>query len=262
LQEVARMPLSHRIIRNRENGSNGLKGMHNLDLRHDFLAEFKRQNGKTAGRCQEIDTVPPEILEDAKKQSAEIIQRAQNEASAIIENARVQASIEAEKIKADAFKEGHEQGYKSAIEAANLEAQNIRSQAQKVLAQAEKARADQISRLSDEILDLSIEIAEKLVNRHLALHPNAVLDIAREAIQLVSNRQFVVLWVHPDDLDICNSNQDNLMAALPPKAKLQIVTDETIKRGGCIVETDFGKVDATVAARWDNLLAVLKGETG
>ncbi|WP_027363329.1 FliH/SctL family protein [Desulfotruncus alcoholivorax] len=255
------MPLSHRIIRYGENGSNGSIDMYNLHLRHDFPIKLNGfENISEVHSDQELVKLPAEILAEAKKQSGDMIQKAQNEAAVILEKARAQASVEAEKIKADAYKEGYEQGYRSALDAAAAEAQTIREQAKEVLAQSEKARAGQINRLKDEILNLSIEIAEKLVNRHLELLPGAVLDIAREAIQLVSNRQYVVLWVHPDDLDVCDNNKDNLMAALPPKAKLQIITDETIKRGGCIVETDFGKVDATLAARWENLLAVLKGE--
>ncbi|SFF95859.1 flagellar assembly protein FliH [Desulfotomaculum arcticum] len=255
------MPLSHRIIRNRENG-NGSKDLHHLDLRYDFplkLEEHKK-NGKDNSK-QETVPVPSEIIEDAERKSKAIILQAHSEASVILEQARAKASAEAEIIKTDATKQGYEQGHKSALDAAAAEAQVIREQAKKVLVQAERARVDQINLLKDEILDLSIEIAEKLVNRHLELQPNAVLDIAREAIQLVGNRQYVVLWVHPDELAVCTNNRDNLMAALSPKAKLQIVTDETIKKGGCIVETDFGKVDATVSARWENLLAVLKGET-
>jgi len=255
------MPLSHRIIRNQANGSNGLKDMHNLDLRHDFPFSFDGCESKEDNSGRVIVTVPTEIVEDAKRKSKDIIKNAQHEASVILEQALAKASAETERIKTEATREGYQQGYSAALGKAAAEARNIRGQARKVLEQTEKVRTDQINQLKDEILNLSLEIAEKFIQRQLELQPNTVLDISREAIQLVSNRQLVVLWVHPDELEICSNNQDSLMTALPPKAKLQIMTDDSIKKGGCIIETDFGRVDATVTARWENLLAVLKGET-
>jgi flagellar biosynthesis/type III secretory pathway protein FliH len=39
------------------------------------------------------------------------------------------------------------------------------------------------------------------------------------------------------------------------------LTDEQIERGGCVVETDFGKVDARITAKWENLISAIKGES-
>lgn len=237
-----------------------LQDRYNLDLRHRFIVG--NNGGDTAQQNQAVESIPPDLLAEARREAKAIISRARQEASAIIEKAKQEATAEAEKIKTEAAGKGHAEGYRAGMEEARNEAEKIRAEARTVLARAEEARREKLAGLKTEIRNLALEIAEKLVNRELELDPDAVLAIVEESIQLVSNRKYVVLWVHPGEKEACEKHRERLLGHLPPRAELQIMTDEAVGRGGCVVETDYGKVDARLSTRWQALLKSINEGTG
>ncbi|SFQ97026.1 flagellar assembly protein FliH [Desulfoscipio geothermicus DSM 3669] len=252
------MPLLHKIIRNRQSGISELQVRYNLDLRHHFIVG--NNAGDMAQQKQAVESIPSDLLAEARNEAKAIINRAQQAASTIIEKARQAATAEAEKINTEAAREGYAEGYRAAMEEARNEAKKIRAEARTVLARAEEARREKLASLKTEIRNLALEIAEKLVNRELELDPDAVLAIVKESIQLVSNRKYVVLWVHPAEKEMCEKHRERLLGHLPPRAELQIMTDEAVGRGGCVVETDYGKVDARLSTRWQALLKSFNNE--
>lgn len=232
----------HKIIRNRETDNDNLHSRYNLHLRHNYVEQKSR-----AESAPKKNVDPSELLAEAQRQ-----------AEAVMEKARHEAVAEAEHIKANAAREGYDEGYRSALEAAREEAQKIRASARAVLARAEEARRRQLAGLKGIILDLALEIAEKIIARELELNPDAAVSIAEEAVQIVSNRKYVVLWVHPEEAEIYEKYRERLVRHLPPHSELQIMEDSTVERGGCVAENEFGKVDAQLSTRWQNLCSSIK----
>ena len=257
---VVKTPLFHRIIRS-GCGESELQGLYDLTLKTAFLYERK----KCAPTEKQPDAVPgvtPEqLLEPARREAEAILGQAGEQASIMLEEARQQAAAEAENIKSTAAREGYEQGYRSALEEARGEADKYRAQARQVLAGAEEARQEALEDLKEEILTLAVEIAEKVLARELETHPDAVLNVAEEAVQLAGNRKYVVLWVNPAQLEICRAHRDQMAAHLPPKAELQIMVDEAVEPGGCVVENEYGRVDARLSTRWQTMLASVREGT-
>lgn len=253
------MPLLHRIIRQDEAGSGNHRELYKLNTRYDFLLQVKQEEQVQPQREQARDQARL-IIEKARAEARAIVEAARQQAGAILEQARQAAAGEAEQIKSAAAREGYEQGYREALEAAREDAEKTRAAARKVLEQAEQLRREKLAGLKDEILGLALEIAEKVVARELELQPGVVLGIAGEALQLVANRKTVVLKVNPVDWQACRDNKEQLLNHLPPRAELNILTDEQIERGGCVVETDYGRVDARITARWENVIQAIKGE--
>ncbi|HBX23704.1 MAG TPA: hypothetical protein DEF34_08780 [Desulfotomaculum sp.] len=254
------MPSLHRIIRRNE-GAGEPKGHYNLALKTEFTFETSRlnkQRDETSGKYNELSDA---MLHQAKKEAAAIMDQAGVQAAAMLEEARQHAAAEVEKVKTAAAREGYEQGHQSALETAGEEAASIRSEARKVLAQAEDMRRQKFEQLKEELLSLAIEMAEKIVTRELETRSDVVLSIAEEAILLAGSREHVVLWINPAELEVCQTRRESLLALLPPRAELQIMTDPAIEPGGCVLENEYGKVDARLSNRWQNLLASLKQGT-
>lgn len=270
LRGVVRMPLSHKIIRYKEIILDDLSLKHSLDLRHRFTVHKTqdhpeqdeiKQVDETCEGNQEIDNTIQELLSGAKREAEDILQKARKNAVGIITGARQKAALEAEKIKEDAAGEGRDKGYNAGMDEAIKEASSIKSEAKAVLAQAEEARREKLAHIKDEVRCLALEIAEKLLNRELQTNAEAVMAIVDEAMQMVGNRPYVLLWVHSRDKQICEKHRDQLLGHLPPKAELQIMADDAVEPGGCVVETDYSKVDARLSTRWQSLLAAIKEES-
>jgi flagellar biosynthesis/type III secretory pathway protein FliH len=120
------------------------------------------------------------------------------------------ARVEARRIREEARAEGHAEGVAAAVAAAE-----------------------------PEIIRLAVQIAEKILARQLTLTPDAVADVVRSALQKVRARKSIVVRVHPEDVA--------LVTGLPATVKVR--ADEGVARGGCVVETELGTLDARLASQ-------------
>lgn len=203
---------------------------------------------------QEANISPEEmaqaILHDAQVRAAQIadqlVKQAEQQAASIIDAANRQG----EEIKSKAHIQGHQEG----INKAKAEADKIRRQAREVLSQAEEVRRQTFTYMEQEILNLSVEIAEKLLNTQLTLDPEIIIDAVQYSVQMVKDRQRVTLYVNPADLGVYIGAKQQLEQTLSDRAVLTFIADPDIKPGGCLVDTDQGLVDATMDARWREVL--------
>lgn len=142
---------------------------------------------------------------------------ARQEAKRILDAARA----EAERIRADARRDGLDAGRQEGLAAVTEKLLRAAVDAERRAAAGE-----------DALVRLAVRIAEKILRRQLDLTPDAVRDVARAALAAARARDKLTLHVHPDDAD--------LVAPLG----VPVVVDGGVARGGCIVETDLGRFDA------------------
>jgi flagellar biosynthesis/type III secretory pathway protein FliH len=85
-----------------------------------------------------------------------------------------------------------------------------------------------------------------------------VLAIVGEALELARNKEQVVLYVNPAEVDLVQQNREELLQSLSPAATLHIIGDAGIERGGCRVETEDRKIEATLKERWEAVCEALE----
>ena len=98
---------------------------------------------------------------------------------------------------------------------------------------------------------LGIAIAERLLRRTLAVDPKATVDLMHTALGWAVGAEHIRIRCHPDDCDVIEQ-----AAALPPSDlpnDIVFVRDDTITRGGCIVETTQGVIDARLETMLDRI---------
>lgn len=213
-------------------------------------------NGET-GPAIDYEKLAALMMREAEEKALKLIDEAKRNAAGIERASREKAVEEAERIKNEAAREGFEEGKKEALAKAAADASSIRDQARSVLRQAEEVRRQTIESLESDIVKLAIEMTEKILSAKLKLDPRVVVEIAKEAIGMLHNRDQVVLYVNPSDVDLYEEKRDDLTKTLSPKGELIIIRDPAIKAGGCIAETENGRVDATLDSRWKALLESL-----
>jgi flagellar biosynthesis/type III secretory pathway protein FliH len=70
----------------------------------------------------------------------------------------------------------------------------------------------------------------------------------------------VRLRCHPDDLELLERGRPRLLERCRSAGALQLEADERIARGGCVVESELGSVDARLAVQLDAIERALRGE--
>jgi flagellar assembly protein FliH len=124
------------------------------------------------------------------------------------------------------------------------------------LLQAEKrelaARAEQSA------LELAFVLARKIVGDELQARPEAVADVARMALQQILSCDEIRLRVNPDDLAYVRAVQSDLESKLGEGARLEMRADPSVERGGCVIDTEQGNLDARISSQLETLRAGLQ----
>lgn len=158
------------------------------------------------------------------------------EASQIVEAARLLA----QKIENDA-----EQKRQTTLETARQEGyqQGLREWNAAVAA-ANAARDKYLADSMPELISLAVRIAQKVIGEELRTNPKAIVGVARQSIHGVNRGRSLTLRVPPEDVDVVRRRMLMLREAAGPNRLLEIVADAAIPAGGCIVETEYGIIDA------------------
>lgn len=184
------------------------------------------------------------------------------EAEARERAARAATEQQLQEAQARGYTEGFEQGRQTGAQEMReaLEAP-LREQAAEqarrlaaVLAGAEAELESLRARVADELLALACDLARQVVRRELAQPLAPLRAVVAEALELLGEEaQPATLRLHPDDLALLRPALDELLAG----RRVQPVADERLSRGGCVLESALGVVDATIERRWARALAAL-----
>ena len=167
------------------------------------------------------------------------------------------ARAEAEQIRAAAAAEGREAGYAAGLAEAHLAFEPARAALEAAARGIVAARDEFISLAEARAIELALALAEKVIGVALELRPELVVEIATGALRRAAERDHVVLLVNPDDLQLVRDAAGDLSAALGGIRRFEIVPERRIVRGGCLVQTAEGEIDATVLTQLDRARAVL-----
>lgn len=167
-----------------------------------------------------------------------------------------------EHIKQQAFEEGFEQG-RRAGEQATREALDapLRRTAEDAArrlslllqnAEAELQRADE--RLAEQLLQLACDLARQVVRRELEQPQDVLKAVIAEALsQTMDDHLQRTIKLNPMDLALVQNHVGDLLAG----GKVQLVAQDNLSAGGCVVETPACTVDASIEKRWARAVANL-----
>jgi flagellar biosynthesis/type III secretory pathway protein FliH len=155
-----------------------------------------------------------------------------------------EAQREAERLRTQATTEGRERGLAAVTELM-------------VAARASAARSQR--NVEGDLRTLAVRIAERILERELTLNPEAITDIVAAALRQAGAPRDIVLRVHPDDLKALERGRPRLVERAQRAQALQLRPDPGISRGGCIVESELGTVDARLNVQLEAIERALRG---
>jgi len=168
------------------------------------------------------------------------------------------AEAEAELVREAARAEGYEAGRAEAL--ASLSPALEALQTALSAAQAERlAAADQ---LEIHAVDLAMFLAERVLQGALAVEPERVVEAVRGALRGIVERERVTVLVHPADLELVREAMDEMRATLGGIEHCEVQAERRVSRGGAIVRTQDGDVDARVETKLKRAREVVQNALG
>lgn len=93
---------------------------------------------------------------------------------------------------------------------------------------------------------LSVGIAEKILRHEVEHHPERVPVMISETLKLAAGNPHIRIRMHPADIEQLRGYGNEILERLNSLGASALVADEHISRGGCLIETQHGTVDARI----------------
>jgi flagellar assembly protein FliH len=94
----------------------------------------------------------------------------------------------------------------------------------------------------EDVVALAIAIARRVLHRELTTSPDALLGIAKAALEKIDLREVHRVRMHPDSAPLLQENLEKI--GLP--RRVEVIADPGLERGGVLLETTRGTLDASV----------------
>lgn len=194
----------------------------------------------------------PSALSGVDPQASAGLPTAEPEAPAMSVAEQLAAQLRA------ARQSGYQDGYRDGLAALDGFKQSYAAQITAQIGRLLEAHGTQLDGLQQQLAQAvavcATAMARQVVRSELALRPDLVATVAQEAVEaLLLSARHITVRVHPDDLPLVAQGAAEVMQARGAR----LIPDASIARGGCLVDSDIARVDATVPARWRRASAAL-----
>jgi flagellar assembly protein FliH len=108
-----------------------------------------------------------------------------------------------------------------------------------------------------DLVGLAVKIAERVTKAHLAAHAEAIQANLADALELAGTQSDVSVRLHPDDQATAEQFAAALLDAEGQRRHIRLKPDESVTRGGCVVSTADGEVDARIETQLSRIAAAL-----
>jgi flagellar assembly protein FliH len=119
-----------------------------------------------------------------------------------------------------------------------------------------------LTRVETDALRFALAVAERIVKREVRMDKEVVVRQIREAVKRIVGTDSIKLRVHPDDESIARHHRSAILASLESVREVIIEADTSVERGGCIIESTSGNVDARMETQLRQVDAAVFGSSG
>jgi flagellar assembly protein FliH len=237
------------------------------DLRREadeFKSSWEEEKARLIEAAQaEAETIKKDAeraaFDEVKRknnQAQKIRQEAEDEAKGIIEEARKKAQeLEAEiqdkvdKHEKEAFAKGHAEGREEGFQEGRGEVERLVESLQKIISAAIDKRNQIIQESETQVINLVLLIAKKVIKVISENQRNVVINNVVQALRKLKSRGDVVIRVNLADVELTSEHINDFMKMVENVKSVTVLEDSSVDRGGCIIETDFGQIDARISSQ-------------
>jgi len=196
--------------------------------------EVKRKNNQAQKIRQEAEDEAKRIVEEAKKTAEEL-------------EAEIQSKVD--KVEKEAFGKGHAEGREEGFQEGRQEVERLVDTLQKIISAAIDKRNEIIQGSETQVINLVLLISKKVIKVISENQRNVVINNVVQALRKLKSRGDVVIRVNLDDVELTSDHINDFMKMVENVKSVTVLEDSSVDRGGCIIETDFGQIDARISSQ-------------
>ena len=156
------------------------------------------------------------------------------------------------RLEREAYEKGFEQGQKDGLALEKSKTEEMARQMDKLFKGLRDLKPQIYSESEGELLKLAFLVVRKIVGEEVKTNPEVIGNTIRTAFKFLVDKRKVKIIINPDDMEDVRRIMPDL-SKLSKGGSFQLTEDHSIEKGGCILETGFGRVNATIDDQIKNL---------
>lgn len=169
-----------------------------------------------------------------------------------------QAALDAETAEVKAYQRGYGEGKEAGYSECQEEVKPAIEFLKNLAIEIENCMDSVWKSCQQKVIELSLEIAEKVVGVAAQNCREISVELASRCLKMIREQAKVSIFVNPDDAETIRAVRSNLVAMTEGLRSIEVFEKEVVPRGGVIVETDAGQLDARIDEQMEVIVSVLK----
>jgi flagellar assembly protein FliH len=200
--------------------------------------EVKRKNNQAQKIRQEAEDEGRRVIEEAQRKAGEL-------------EAEIQGKVE--KVEKEAFQRGHAEGREQGFQEGKGELERLIGTLNRIISAAIDKRNEIIQESETQVINLVLLMAKKVIKVISENQKNVVINNVVQALRKLKSRGAVVIRVNLADLELTSEHTADFLKMVENVKSVTVLEDSSVDRGGCLIETDFGQIDARISSQLHEL---------
>lgn len=176
--------------------------------------------------------------ESTSAEAQAIVQKAQDQVAEMLSKTNDEIARRVEQARDSGLKQGHEKAAELKIK-------------------LEKLESIILSEMDDSIISTALRLTHEVLADEIKKNPEYIVDIVQTALRDIPEFSQIWLRVNPSDASILIQNKKKIIEALERVKDIDIREDRQVARGGVLIQTESGVIDAQIQTQLDEMSRIL-----
>jgi flagellar biosynthesis/type III secretory pathway protein FliH len=157
-------------------------------------------------------------------------------------------AVDLAQLEKNAFEDGYRKGEKAGKEIAEKKIDEIMKRYAEAIFEVGKLKPSLYTQVEREVVKLAIEVAKKIVHREIQADRDIIQTLVRVALSHVAEKSAVTVHINPIDHSYLMEQRVELSQT--EGRDITLLADKSIERGGCLIKTECGDIDARIEEKF------------
>jgi flagellar assembly protein FliH len=172
-----------------------------------------------------------------------------------MESVRLEHQAHLASLEREAFAKGYAQGERAGLEAGGKRAEAMLRRVAQTLTDLASLRETLMQQTERQMVQLALTIARRITYREVSIDPDLIAAMAHVALKKLGTASPATIRLNPEDYTVVARDGERWGGA-----QVHVVPDPAIARGGCLVESEFGRIDASIDRQFEEMTRALLGD--
>ena len=170
-----------------------------------------------------------------------------------------------QEVQENAYEEAYALGLKEGtVKAFDEEKQRVALEMEKIkdlIGEIKTIKTTLMKENEKQIVNLCFYMAKRLLMKEITEEESYIQTLIKKSLEMAQSEEDVTVKVSPEDKIWIDAHKETVFKELNLNPNTTIEEDSKMNRGGVIIETNHGVIDATVEQRLEKLESIIKNQT-